>query len=330
MSIPELELGVERLKESGFEVTIDPQCRKKHLYFAGEDEVRARALFEAAHDPQSELVWCARGGYGAGRLLPILERLTQERGVPPCKVLAGYSDTTALYAFVRARWGWSVLHSPMPGFRGFCVIPEPNWRALVDAVSGAFSAASYPWNRKKLKFFKGTAPEAAIEADLVGGNLSVYNSVSSTPFAEEPRGKMVFFEDVDEPLYKMDRYVTQLELSGALRGAQGIILGHHEGVFDRVGQGLKKLPSARTRDRVIRSPKPSELEPLRKPVEVARGLEFIFGGLGRRLGIPVAYGLPVGHGPAGQCPLPLHARYRLSPQGQFELLHWDGWTEARE
>ncbi len=78
----ELKLGVHTLREAGFQVKIHPQCFQSHLFFAGTDEERGEAFFEFAHDKELRALWCARGGYGAIRLLPLLDAMTRKKGVP--------------------------------------------------------------------------------------------------------------------------------------------------------------------------------------------------------------------------------------------------------
>src|SRR4051794_2245356 len=106
--VPEIEFaaGIDHLRASGFEPVVHAQVPKQHFTFAGPDEERAGAIYEYATDPSIDVLWAARGGYGAGRLLPILDRLTAERGVPPQrKLLVGYSDVTVLHEYARTRWG---------------------------------------------------------------------------------------------------------------------------------------------------------------------------------------------------------------------------------
>src|SRR4051812_41762156 len=92
----ELELGVEKLKESGLDVRVHPCCLKQYLTYAGNDQQRAAAFWELDWDRDINVLWAARGGYGATRLLPILEAWTVRHGIPPRKLLVGYSDITAL------------------------------------------------------------------------------------------------------------------------------------------------------------------------------------------------------------------------------------------
>src|SRR5689334_5353815 len=85
----EFEAGVAHLRDNGFDVRVHGAVLRQHFTFAGTDEQRAGALVEFAHDPAIDVVWLARGGYGATRLLPMLDRLTATRGKPPRKLLVG-------------------------------------------------------------------------------------------------------------------------------------------------------------------------------------------------------------------------------------------------
>jgi muramoyltetrapeptide carboxypeptidase LdcA involved in peptidoglycan recycling len=116
--------------------------------------------------------------------------------------------------------------------------------------------------------------------------------------------------------------MEQLYLTGSLKGVCGIILGTFLRCEDSSPKVLKKLPQGKNRERQLRNPKPSELQLLRKVQEKKRVLKTIFGNYGERLGIPVAFGMPVGHGPEFYS-LPLGAQYRLLPSGQIDLIHWD-------
>ena len=198
----ELEMGVERMRELGHSPRIHPQTRKQDLFFAGTDEERALALFEAAVDPTTSVVWCARGGYGAVRLLPYLDRITAERGVPDRKLLVGFSDATILLEYARTRWNWSALHGPMIAGSSYLSQSAAESAALEAWVRG--EQAHPTWQDRKLKFL-GKAPPTAIEGLLVGGNLTVWTALAGTPYAPPSKGKILFFEDIGEQLYRVDR-----------------------------------------------------------------------------------------------------------------------------
>lgn len=318
----EFEMGVQRIREAGLEAAVHPNTSKGHLFFAGTDSERAQALWEMALDPDLPVLWSARGGYGSARILPILDALAKKRRkTPPRKLLAGFSDSTALLEYVRTRWGWSTLHAPMPGLRQFCALPESEWRPLLALIQG--ERAELPWEGRPLEFI-GSAPRKAVSAPLVGGNLSVWTSLIGTPYACNARGKIVFFEDVDENLYRVDRMVQQVLTSGSLKGARAVVLGNFTGCRDTVPRVLASMPPSdpALREKAIREPDPAQLVPLRQTMEPSQALAAIFSEITERLGIPVAAGLPVGHGP-GKAPLPLGARYELSRRGELRLLDWN-------
>lgn len=315
VSTVELAAGVNRIRNAGFDVRVHPQCRKRHFFFAGDDQARAEAFFEFAWDPSVQVIWCARGGYGSTRLLPILERMAAEWGTPPRKLLVGYSDATALLEFTRSRWGWESLHAPMPGLRDFLEIPEKSWKSITEAVRGNMLA--FPWEKKRLKWIGGRRPSRAISGQVVGGNLTVWTTMTGTVFAPSVNDKIFFLEDTGESLYRLDRYCQQLAAAGGLKGVKALVLGTYHLCDDIVPRGWARLPA----DEV--EMKRMELAPLRPRISPKKALEEIFGSIGRELGIPVAVGLPVGHGKGGETPLPLGAKVELRPDGQLKLLRWE-------
>lgn len=307
VSKAELHLGTEKLKEAGFKVRVHPQCKSRHLFFAGLDEIRAQAFYEYAIHPELPVLWCARGGYGSARLLPLLEEMTAKRGIPERKLLVGYSDITALHEFVRARWNWPTLHAVMPGLREFIELKASDWRTLTGWVNG--KSVNAPWDKKKLRFF-GKAPAAPIRGELVGGNFAVWTSLIGTSFAPLSRDKILFFEDYCESLYRIDRMLNQWIASGGLREVKAIILGSFFHCHDSVPL-------------VLKSPESKKLVPLRRAYSQSRIFKEIFEKISERFKIPIAYGLPVGHGPSGRSALPLGAEYQLKTDGRLELLYWD-------
>ncbi|MGE5612072.1 MAG: S66 peptidase family protein [Bacillota bacterium] len=306
--IVELELGVARLRDAGLSVRVHEQCSRQHFTFAGTDPQRAEAFFEYATSQDIDVIWCARGGYGATRILPLLEQMTRERGKPPRKLLIGYSDVTALHEFVRKRWDWCTLHATMPGALNFDQIHPIEWRATLDWVRGL--ATETPWP-EPLKFLT-PCPAQPLEGELVGGNLTLWACLAGTPYAPSAAGKILFFEEVGEPWYRIDRMITQIEQAGMLAGAQAILLGDFKDCRDET-------------HRVLKQPGSIEKAPMRPSYSQTQALEEIFGALGQRLAIPVATGLPAGHGPHF-APLPLGAHYQLSPQGTLYLTQWDWLT----
>ncbi len=300
-----LSRGLERLKESGFDPLVHPQCRQRYLLFAGKDRDRASALYDAAIDPATSVIWSALGGSGAVRLVPWLDRLTEKRGVPPRKLLVGYSDITVLLEYVRKRWRWSTLHAPMPCQRDFSKMKEGEWKRIAGAVRGERDGLRWP----KLGFLTH-APRRAVSAPMVGGNLTLWSASMGTPYAARAPGKILFLEDVSENLSRIDRMVWQLLDSGAFDGVRAIVLGTFYDCEDDVPKVMKRPPARGN-------------QPLRAKIGLKRGLTEIFRPVSERYGIPVAYELRVGHGSDGHLPLPLGAKYRLDADGNLALVDWD-------
>jgi muramoyltetrapeptide carboxypeptidase LdcA involved in peptidoglycan recycling len=236
--------------------------------------------------------------------------------------------------FVRQNWGWDTLHAPMPSLRSFSVLPERDVEPLkawlnrsLDLAPGDRSHPQACWQGQTLAVwvppFSGRKKRKDFEGPLVGGNLSVLTALLGTP--DEPRwrsGSLLFLEEVDEPLYRIDRFLQQLGMSRAFRGIRAVVLGSFLGCQDRVpGVLLKSAAHPRLQDypeRLLRDPQPHELQPLRPVLEPDLGLKKVFADWGQRVRRPIFFGLPVGHGP-DFAPLPLGAVYRLSPEGRFEL-----------
>jgi muramoyltetrapeptide carboxypeptidase len=306
----ELSAGVEHLRKLGLDVKVHPQTAKQHFIFAAIDQERAEAFYEYATDPSIDVIWSAGGGYGATRILSILEEMAEERGRPPSKLLVGYSDITALHELVRSRWNWASLHCPMPSAGNFCNLNEQHQAAAVAYVNRRKPAD--PWAGKPMQFMVNP-PKEPIHGVLVGGNLSVLVVLMGTSYSPiNVPGRILFLEDVDEAPYRIDRMATQLFSAGALQNLSAIVLGDFTDCKDSPSMVLAE---PRVADQ------PAKRKPIRETIELNDALRHTFGDIGEKLGIPVAIGLPVGHGP-NFAPLPLGAEYQLSPQGELHLHKW--------
>src|SRR4051812_35255499 len=158
--VAEMNLGVALLKDYGFTVTVHPQVFKHHFIHPGTDDERAEAIYELATNDDIDILWAARGGYGASRILPILDRLTRERGKPKKrKLLVGYSDVTVLHEFVRHQWGWQTLHASMPAGMSFAQLKPEELSSTLACARG--EPGRFPWEQTQLKFM-ASSPAAEI------------------------------------------------------------------------------------------------------------------------------------------------------------------------
>ena len=306
--VPQVELhtGLARLHDAGFETVIHEQCSKQSFTFAGNDDERAEAIWEFATDDSIDILWCARGGYGATSLLPLLHDLTDRQGPPRKKLLVGFSDVTVLHQFVWTHWNWSTLHAVMLAAHGDVQLPPQQWAATISAVR--HEPIVEPWAPHRLEFL-ANPPTAPIEAPLIGGTLTLWAALCGTRDQPTAQNKMLFFEDVGETWYRIDRMVVQLLQAGAFQGAKAIILGDFKDCNDESTLVRKDHDS-------------DEKIPLRRVYSQRECIQETFGHLANQLKIPIALGLPVGHGP-NFWPLPLGAQYRLTPDGRLQLVSWD-------
>jgi len=319
----ELELGVKRLKNLGYQVRIHPIVTEQYRFFAGRDEERIAAFLELARDPEVDAIWCARGGYGA---LRVIEGIEQAKRIPAGKLLLGYSDVTALLDFVRERWKWDAIHSPMPGTREFSLLPEEDWKSLVQVLQSFAKKASgksvLPALSHRLDYIGPVRPKAPIEAPMVGGNLTVWDTLVGTRYQGKSTGRILFFEDVTESWYRVDRMLNHLRQSGALKGARALVLGTWSDCTDSAMKVLaQQVPEHLNVQEALRDPGAAgiALKPLRPTFSGDVLLKEIFGEFSVRTGIPVLKGFPAGHGPR-YAPIPMGRRWRLEKSGRLSLL----------
>ncbi|MGW0803762.1 S66 peptidase family protein [Nonomuraea sp. NPDC002799] len=221
-----LRRGIERLEGLGLKVTAGAHVldRQELPYLAGGDAARAADLQAAWCDPAVSAVLCSRGGYGAGRLLGLLDWDAMRAAGP--KVLIGSSDITALHNAFAIELGVPTLHGPMAAcdvLSGSETGPEPlTWESLRAALFG--TAAPVLGDRV-------VSPGRA-EGVLTGGNLSLLASMCGTRWQPSFGGRLAFLEDIGEEPYRIDRMLTQLLQAGVFDGVRGIALGSWVGCGD--------------------------------------------------------------------------------------------------
>ncbi len=317
----ELEAGVAHLRALGFGVEVHPLVTGESFLYPASEEMRARALLEFSAREDLDVIWCARGGYGATHLLPHLRRwkssLRKKRLKP--KTLIGFSDITSLLEWYRVNLGWRTIHGPMPAMRVFPVLPPEEWDPLLNLIrapGGRTKARATSFRLKQVYAPKGFRE---VSAPLVGGNLAVWCALLGTPDQGSARGKILFLEEIQENLGRIHRMMHHLEQAGGLRGCKGIVLGDFTDCGDSVPVGLSRGPAAgESPGEFLSSPPKDALKPLRRAFGEKEGLCLIFREFGERLGIPVYSDVPAGHGGRNHS-LVLGSPYRLGRSGRFGL-----------
>lgn len=204
-------LGVSWLRER-YEITHSDDIYSRDGYLAGSDKHRLRNLTEALNDPSIDAILCARGGYGATRLIPHLE-LSAIREAN--KLIVGFSDITALHS-LWASAGIRSVHAPMVAALG------RSSETIRDQWISTLENPQLPreWS---LSAFNCASPES--KGTLIGGNLAVLGALNGTPYAPPLDGAILFIEDVGERPYRIDRMLTTLTQSGWFERIAGLVIG---------------------------------------------------------------------------------------------------------
>ncbi|RYP86042.1 DUF4031 domain-containing protein [Nocardioides guangzhouensis] len=207
-----VEAGAALLASWGLEVrpAAEPGTAP-YPWLVDHDEARAEALADAWRDPEVAAVWCVRGGFGAHRILDLLDWDALALAAP--KTLIGFSDVTALHQAFASRLGVATVHGPMAA-------------SLADrdvATREAFRALLMDGEAVDVRGH--TVVDGEATGPLVGGNLTVLATSSGTPLTHPAAGSIAVLEDVGEEPYRLDRSVTQLLRAGWFDEVRGIVLG---------------------------------------------------------------------------------------------------------
>jgi muramoyltetrapeptide carboxypeptidase len=263
--------GKHAIESMGFGVTASRYVQNKHLLFAGEAKKRADDINKAFQDKSIQAIFCNRGGTGTAHILPYIDFSVIKENP---KIFVGYSDITTLQIAILNETGLVTFYGPMVSTdfgKGISQYTLDNFLAVLTEKKEKLGLKNPP-DKEILTICKGRA-----EGPLTGGCLSIVAATLGTKHEFDTKGKILFFEDIDEKPHRIDRYLTQLILSGKLQEAHGIIFGtftrcqylKHD-AYEKYGVTLMDI----IRDRIV---------PLNIPCIF--GLQF--GHVAKKLTIPV-------------------------------------------
>lgn len=213
--------GVNFLEEMGFNIKRGKNLFLKKSYLAGDDKARAEDLMEMFIDKDVKGIISARGGYGCLRILRYIDFKVIENNP---KFFCGYSDISILLNSFYMRTGLITFHAPM--LRQVSEGDRLTIKVLKQFLFESPKTFTYTTGTTGIK----TVKTGSAEGPLIGGCLSVIISTIGTEYEPPWDGAVFFFEDIDEPLYRLDRMLTQLKLSGRLQKLKGIICGRMKGI----------------------------------------------------------------------------------------------------
>ena len=273
--------AVTVFQKKGYEVQLGDSVYLKDGPFAGTPQQRANDINQMFSDPNIDAIFCARGGYGANRVLPLLDYdLIQSKP----KIFMGYSDITAFLTSITQKTGLVTFHGPMLSTFKNKLVPY-NLDTLVNVLSGKEDIRIVEPNELKptiLKSGKAIGP-------LWGGNMCLLVNRLGTKNQLNTDGVILFIEDVDENLYAFDRMLFHMKEAGMFENIRGLIVGELTEIKDEI------IPFGKTTDEII--------------LDVCGDLN-----------IPIVTNFPCGHGNY-QATLPISLPVELRADNNFvELL----------
>ncbi len=207
--------GIKFIQKLGFKVICGNNILKCNGYLAGKDTERSSDLNKMFLDTNVDMILCIRGGYGAARTLPFID-FDVVKNNP--KIFVGFSDITVFLNAFYQKCGLVTFHGPMLNSK----LNEKSLSSLLNTLMYGFNP--YIISNTDCILTKSNC-SLSIDGTLVGGNLSVFCSLLSTPYEVDTNNKILLLEDIDEDPYKIDRYFTQLIQANKLQNCKAILLG---------------------------------------------------------------------------------------------------------
>jgi muramoyltetrapeptide carboxypeptidase len=235
----ELDLAREALETLGLKVIVGEHLLERHGYLAGQDAARATDINRFFADPAVRAVLPIRGGWGSSRVLPHLDFDVMRRNP---KIVLGYSDITALLLSINARANLITFHGPNGMGRWDEWSADYVKRVLFNAEAVTFEN---PHDKKEFIIQTENRTQTIVpgtaRGTLLGGNLTVLTALLGSPYLPAWDGCILFLEDVNEDIYRVDRMMTSLKLAGVLQKIRGFVFGTCEECEPGEGYGSLTL-----------------------------------------------------------------------------------------
>lgn len=231
-----IEKAKNFLNEQGYNVVISDTCKTSHRYMAGtSDDECIQALHSFFKDEKTDAILCARGGYGTLRLINKIDWNIIKNNP---KIFAGYSDITVLLNMILKQTGLITFHSAMANGDFGAEIVDYTKESFFNCLNGDLSEVTSDGK---------TLYEGCAEGILWGGNLSTLVSLCGTDFV--PNDDLILFlEDLNEPIYKIDKMLTQLfNVETVKKNVKGIAFGEFKDIEDKaqLNEVLKEFVNQR-------------------------------------------------------------------------------------
>ena len=272
LSEDDLQRTTSYLKTIGYKLKFGISYSLRWGPFAGHPQERADDIHRMFSDPDIKAIICARGGYGANRVLPLIDyELIRENP----KIFIGYSDITAYLTSITQKTGLITFHGPMlVSYKKRFV--KYNFELMEQILKGTKEVKiEYPkaLSPKVLKSGIATGP-------LWGGNITLLTNRLGTADYLDIDGVILFLEDLDEYLYAFERMLVQMRTAGLFDHIKGLIIGELDEFKDQ------EIPFERNTDQIV--------------IDICGDLD-----------IPIVSNFPCGHG-TYQATLPISVNAELN------------------
>ena len=250
ISLQELKPAITILESWGLEVTLGKNIFKEDNQFAGTVEQRSADLQSMIDNEDIKAILCARGGYGSVQIIGNIDFSSLQKSP---KWIVGFSDVTVLHSHLN-NLGLATLHATMP--KNFATNTKDALKSLKKSLfreGTIVECDPHPFNKK-----------GRIEAEIVGGNLSILYSLLGSDSDIDTDGKILFMEDLDEYLYHIDRMIMNLKRNGKFENLKALIIGGMNDMNDN------DIPFGKTAEQII--------------------LEHT-----KKYNFPICFGFPAGH-----------------------------------
>ena len=219
-----VEKAIDNIKLLGLNPIMFSTCNNNYGHLSAPDEMRAKDVNDAFERDDIKGIICLKGGYGTARILNMLD-FNMIKSNP--KVFLGYSDITALHVAFNQICGLVTYHGPMA--TSSILKKDENdktdlytYDSLIKNLftNDAIGLYENPENEELVTVEGGKG-----QGELIGGNLSLLASTLGSPYELDAKGKILFIEEVNEPIYKIDGMLNSLALAGKFEDCNGIVLG---------------------------------------------------------------------------------------------------------
>ena len=234
ITLEEVKPAVIQLESWGYQVVIGQTVGAKDFTFGGTDQERLTDMQQLLDDVEIKAIMCARGGYGAVRILDFLDFSTFKASP---KWIIGFSDITILHSHLNSVCGVASIHAKMcNSFPSDWSLAEPIQISTINSIASALKGETMQYNAS----YHPNNKLGAATAELIGGNLRCLENLAGSKSALKSDGKILFLEDTGEYLYSIDRMFYNLKRSGKLDNLKGLVIGGFKIKPDDVGQEFGK------------------------------------------------------------------------------------------